>query len=126
MGNFASLDAAAVAGKRVVLRTDLNVPTRDGVITDLTRIENSYVQQYGSEPSPAQMRTMVDNTVREEIYLREALALGLDKNDEIVRRRLAQPQGMILHAPVLQLPFRDGAPVDPRRRPARRRGCGHA
>jgi len=57
---------------------------------DLTRIENAYVQQYGSEPSPAQMRTMVDNTVREEIYLREALALGLDKNDEIVRRRLAQ------------------------------------
>jgi len=57
---------------------------------DLTRIENSYVQQYGANPTPAQMRTMVDNTVREEIYLREALALGLDKDDEIVRRRLAQ------------------------------------
>ncbi|MDE2404552.1 MAG: peptidyl-prolyl cis-trans isomerase [Sphingomonadales bacterium] len=57
---------------------------------DLTRIENGYVQQYGSAPTPAQLRTMVDNTVREEIYLREALALGLDRNDEIVRRRLAQ------------------------------------
>ena len=57
---------------------------------DLTRIENSYVQQYGANPTPAQLRTMVDNTVREEIYLREALALGLDKDDEIVRRRLAQ------------------------------------
>jgi len=32
------------------------------------------------------MRTMVDNQVREEIYLREGLALGLDRNDEIVRR----------------------------------------
>ena len=57
---------------------------------ELARIETSYVQQYGGEPSPAQVRTMVDNTVREEIYLREALALGLDRNDEIVRRRLAQ------------------------------------
>jgi hypothetical protein len=57
---------------------------------DLARIETSYVQRYGSEPTPAQMRTMVDNTIREEIYLREALALGLDRNDEIVRRRLAQ------------------------------------
>jgi hypothetical protein len=57
---------------------------------DLTRIENSYIQQYGAAPTRLQMRTMVDNTVREEIYLREALALGLDKNDEIVRRRLAQ------------------------------------
>lgn len=57
---------------------------------DLARIETSYVQQYGSEPTPAQLRTMVGNTVREEVYLREALALGLDRNDEIVRRRLAQ------------------------------------
>jgi len=41
MTQFASLDDAAVAGKRVVLRTDLNVPTKDGVITDLTRIERA-------------------------------------------------------------------------------------
>ena len=41
MAGFASLDTAAVAGKRVVLRTDLNVPTKDGVITDLTRIERA-------------------------------------------------------------------------------------
>ncbi|HMA49610.1 MAG TPA: phosphoglycerate kinase, partial [Magnetospirillaceae bacterium] len=41
MGTFASLDDAAVAGKRVVLRTDLNVPTKDGAITDLTRIERA-------------------------------------------------------------------------------------
>ncbi|WP_176593475.1 peptidyl-prolyl cis-trans isomerase [Sphingobium sp. EM0848] len=57
---------------------------------DVTRIENSYVQQYGNMPTLAQLRTMIDNSVREEIYLREALALGLDRNDEIVRRRLAQ------------------------------------
>jgi hypothetical protein len=57
---------------------------------DLTRIANTYTQQYGAPPTPQQMRTMVGNQVREEIYLREGLALGLDKNDEIVRRRIAQ------------------------------------
>ena len=57
---------------------------------DLTRIANTYAQQYGAPPTPQQMRTMVDNQVREEIYLREGLALGLDRNDEIVRRRIAQ------------------------------------
>lgn len=41
MAKFATLDEAAVAGKRVVLRTDLNVPAKDGVITDLTRIERA-------------------------------------------------------------------------------------
>lgn len=34
-----TLDDARVAGKRVLLRADLNVPVRDGRITDLTRIE---------------------------------------------------------------------------------------
>jgi phosphoglycerate kinase len=34
-----TLDNLDVAGKRVLLRADLNVPVRDGKITDLTRIE---------------------------------------------------------------------------------------
>src|SRR6201999_3718961 len=36
---FRTLDHLDVAGKRVLLRADLNVPVRDGKITDLTRIE---------------------------------------------------------------------------------------
>src|SRR5271155_1951572 len=36
---FRTLDGVEVAGKRVLLRADLNVPVRDGKITDLTRIE---------------------------------------------------------------------------------------
>lgn len=36
---FRTLDGVAVAGKRVLLRADLNVPVRDGRISDLTRIE---------------------------------------------------------------------------------------
>jgi phosphoglycerate kinase len=36
---FRTLDTVDVSGKRVLLRADLNVPVRDGKITDLTRIE---------------------------------------------------------------------------------------
>ncbi len=36
---FRSLDEAEVKGRRVLLRADLNVPLREGVITDHTRIE---------------------------------------------------------------------------------------
>jgi len=36
---FRTLDGVDVAGKRVLLRADLNVPVRDGKISDLTRIE---------------------------------------------------------------------------------------
>jgi phosphoglycerate kinase len=36
---FRTLDGVDVAGKRILLRADLNVPVRDGRISDLTRIE---------------------------------------------------------------------------------------
>ncbi len=39
MPAFRTLDGVAVAGKRVLLRADLNVPVRDGRIGDMTRIE---------------------------------------------------------------------------------------
>jgi parvulin-like peptidyl-prolyl isomerase len=57
---------------------------------DLRQIEVAWRAQ-GREPlTPEQMRSLVEARVREEILYREALALGLDKYDTIVRRRLAQ------------------------------------
>jgi phosphoglycerate kinase len=39
MPRFRTLDSLDVAGKRVLLRADLNVPVKDGRVTDTTRIE---------------------------------------------------------------------------------------
>ena len=39
--NFATIDDLAVSGKRVLVRADLNVPMRDGKVTDATRIERT-------------------------------------------------------------------------------------
>jgi phosphoglycerate kinase len=39
MPRFHTIDDLDVAGKRVLLRADLNVPVRDGKVTDATRIE---------------------------------------------------------------------------------------
>ncbi|GAB3441571.1 phosphoglycerate kinase [Insolitispirillum peregrinum] len=41
MANFKTLDDIDVKGKRVVVRSDLNVPMKDGKVTDATRIERS-------------------------------------------------------------------------------------
>jgi phosphoglycerate kinase len=38
-GGFCTLDDAALAGKRVLLRVDLNVPMRNGAVSDVTRLE---------------------------------------------------------------------------------------
>ena len=57
---------------------------------DLRQIGFAWVAQGRAAPSPEEMRVLADARVREEILYREALALGLDKDDTIVRRRLAQ------------------------------------
>ena len=41
MPQFRTLDDANVAGKRVLLRLDLNVPTENGKVTDATRLERT-------------------------------------------------------------------------------------
>lgn len=54
------------------------------------RIVSAYLQQFGQPPTPEQLRGLIDRFVREEIFLREGFALNLQKDDEIVRRRIVQ------------------------------------
>ena len=41
-------------------------------------------------PTPGELEGLIDQYIDEEILYREALAMGLDRDDEIVRRRMAQ------------------------------------
>lgn len=53
-------------------------------------IATLYEKQYGVAPTAEQLQALVDSHVREEIFYREGMALELDRDDEIVRRRIAQ------------------------------------
>lgn len=57
---------------------------------DRQRIIATYVQQFGQPPTPQQLESLTNRYIREEILLHEGLALGLDRGDEIVRRRIVQ------------------------------------
>ncbi len=57
---------------------------------DIRQMAVAWVAQGRSPPTPEQMQNLVEMKIHEEIFFREALALGLDKNDTIVKRRLAQ------------------------------------
>jgi peptidyl-prolyl cis-trans isomerase C len=57
---------------------------------DLRQLEISWIAQWRRPPTSEEMGKLVEERVREEIFYREGLALGLDRNDTIVKRRMAQ------------------------------------
>ena len=57
---------------------------------DIRQLEISWTAQWQRPPTPDEMRNLVEDKVRQEILYREGLALGLDRDDTIVKRRLAQ------------------------------------
>ena len=57
---------------------------------DLRQLAVHWLAQGRPLPTADQMRALIEQRVSEEILFREALALGLDKDDEIIKRRLAQ------------------------------------
>jgi peptidyl-prolyl cis-trans isomerase C len=50
----------------------------------------NYKAQTGMLPTKQQLDAMIDDYIKEEISYREAKKMGLDKDDEIIKRRLAQ------------------------------------
>lgn len=57
---------------------------------DVRRIEISWLARWQRPPTAEEMRGLIEEQVNEEILYREALALGLEKDDTIIKRRLAQ------------------------------------
>jgi len=57
---------------------------------DLQQLQIGFTAQWQRPPSPEELARLVNSKVREEILYREALALGLDQEDTIVKRRMAQ------------------------------------
>lgn len=49
-----------------------------------------FARTWQREPSIEELAGLVSDFVREEVYYREALALGLDQDDTVIRRRLRQ------------------------------------
>jgi hypothetical protein len=68
-------------------------PPRDEIVISEGEIENLatvFSRTWQREPSREEIQGLIDVRVREEVLYREALALGLDAGDVIVRRRMVQ------------------------------------
>jgi len=56
----------------------------------IDRLTYNWSKMRNRPPTKAEIAGLIDEYIKEEVYYREALALGLDQNDKILRRRLMQ------------------------------------
>jgi hypothetical protein len=57
---------------------------------DINRLAAGFFQTWHRPPDAGELQAKIDDYIREEVLYRTALALGLDKDDMIIRRRLRQ------------------------------------
>jgi peptidyl-prolyl cis-trans isomerase C len=59
-------------------------------LDDIRQLDISFVSQWHRQPTQEEFNGLVEGFIRQEILYREGLAMGLDKDDMIVKRRMAQ------------------------------------
>ncbi len=59
-------------------------------VDDLAQLILIFQAQWRRDPTPDEISRLVESKIQEEVLYREGLAMGLDKDDTIVKRRLAQ------------------------------------
>jgi len=83
---------------------------------DTIRVTKTRISQLATEfkgvwnrvPTAKELDHLIEEEVRSEVYYRDALALGLDKNDTIMRRRLRQKMEFLTDTSIyLQEPATD-------------------
>ena len=57
---------------------------------DIEQLKSLWQKQWQRPPTQQELEGLIENNIREQVFYREALAMGLDKDDTIVRRRLMQ------------------------------------
>ena len=96
----------------IILSADLmfNDESEDKITifeSEINSLIGTWVDQVGREPTIQEIDGIIKQLLDEEILYREALKLGLDKNDIIIKRRLAQKIGFLRQEADSSLPSED-------------------
>jgi hypothetical protein len=90
--HFLLLGAALfIAYARISRSGDRRAP--DEIVVTVGQVEHlaaGFAKTWQRAPSAAELKGLIDDWVREEIATREAIAMGLDQGDSVIRRRLRQ------------------------------------
>jgi hypothetical protein len=84
---------AAVGGlifAAYAMSNDVSEPSADVIVITPERIDQmaaEFESVWKRMPEESEFEALIEEEIREEVYYREAIELGLDRNDAVVRRR---------------------------------------
>jgi parvulin-like peptidyl-prolyl isomerase len=91
--HFLLIGAALFAAYRYLQPARSAAPSAQEIqlsMDELSQLAVLFQSQWRRDPTAEEFGRLVEQKVQSEVLYREALAMGLDKNDEIVKRRMAQ------------------------------------
>lgn len=74
---------------------DRSITVTEAQVRGLT---GQWEQQWNRQPTPAEVDGLIRDLIKDEVYYREALRLGLDKDDIIIRRRMRSKMEFLVAA----------------------------
>jgi len=84
-------NSASMPGGQAGTSTAQIVVTRDA----LDQMNSLFAKTWQRQPTEEEQKRLIEDFVRNEIYYREAIAIGLDRDDEVLKRRLRQKMEFI-------------------------------
>jgi hypothetical protein len=70
-------------------------------VAEVDWLRETWTSQWQRAPTDDELRGLVSDYLKESLLAREAMAMGLDENDIIVRRRLAQKMAFLVEGTAL-------------------------
>ena len=107
--HFLLLGAAIFGAHR--LRSNAHATQPGNIVVTDGRIEAlvaAFTRTWQRPPTASEREGLIRDYIREEVYVREAIALGLDQDDIVIRRRLRQKLEFVSEALTAQAEPTDG------------------
>ena len=89
---FLAIGVALFALQAVVSGSDPDATRREISVgePEIRFLNERWTRQWNRPPTERELRALVDDYVRQEVMYREAVGLGLGRDDEVIKRRLVQ------------------------------------
>lgn len=80
------------------MQTDSSIIIKDA---DIARLASGWERTWGAAPTEQELSGLIDDWIAEEVYVRQAEALGLDQDDPLIRKYLRRKMELLTEGVVI-------------------------